>query len=352
MRVFKATIEITLITYFRRFLCLYFFYIGLGMIFTKSGYAQDPIYSQYYKNPESLNPAFSGISEDATIGAAFRSQWSGFQNAYRTYSLGYNQFFRSINSGFGLLAMVDNQGDGILINTRLSAFYSYRIKINKSSFLQSGIEISGIQSRLDWSKLIFGDQIDPILGPINPPAMPGSATTRQASENSRTYLDLGFGLLYSSPSFYAGLGLRHLNNPNVGFLDDSGPAGSRYPVLYTLIIGSEFTIGQQGYVMLKPNILLASQKDLFQLNLGFTLNFGQWATGFYYRHNSSFSDAVMSHLGFIYENFSFGYSYDLNVSRLANHSNGAHEFTFGVKIDNKSGTSSVNYSDCLNLFRY
>ena len=312
--------------------------------------AQDHIYSQYYKTSEAINPAFSGISENGRIAAAFRSQWSGFETAYQTYSLGYNQYFRRINSGFGILAMVDNQGDGILTQSKVSAFYSYRIHINRNTFIQSGIEVSGIQSRLDWSKLVFGSQIDPILGPIGEGSPEGIG--QRTSEDSKTYLDIGFGLLISSPSFFAGVGLKHLNAPNVGFLDNTEPYGARQAVLYSLIIGTDFQVSSNEDNRLKPNILFAGQKDLYQLNAGLHYSFGQWSTGIYYRHNSSFSDAIQVHLGFNYENFSFGYSFDFTVSKLADHSKGAHEFTLLLKLGNNSDRRNVNYSDCLNLFRH
>ena len=322
----------------------------LFYLYSPLSLAQDHIYSQYYKTPEAINPAFSGISESGRIAAAFRSQWSGFENAYRTYSLGYNQYFRRINSGFGLLAMVDNQGDGILTQSRVSAFYSYRIHINRNTFIQSGIELAGIQSRLDWSKLVFGSQIDPILGPIEQ-GQPGEIESR-TSEDSKTYLDIGFGLLFSSPSFFAGVGLRHLNTPNIGFLDNPGPSGARQAVLYSLIIGTDFQVSSNGKNRLKPNMLFAGQKDLYQLNAGLHYSFGQWSSGLYYRHNSSFSDAVQAHLGFNYENFSFGYSFDFTISKLADHTRGAHEFTLLLKIDNNRNRGNVNYSDCLDLFRH
>ncbi|TVQ50013.1 MAG: type IX secretion system membrane protein PorP/SprF [Saprospirales bacterium] len=332
------------------YLILCFWAVSLFYFYSPSAQAQDHIYSQYYKVPEAINPAFSGISENGRIGAAFRSQWSGFENAYRTYSLGYNQYFRRINSGFGLLAMVDNQGDGILTQSKVSAFYSYRIHINSKTFIQSGIEIGGVQSRLDWSKLVFGNQIDPILGPIGQGQAGGDG--QRTSEDSKTYLDIGFGLLFSSPSFFAGFGLKHLNNANVGFLDNPGPSGARYPVLYSLLIGTDFQVFSNDQNRLKPNLLFAGQKDLYQLNVGLHYTFGQWSSGLYYRHNSSFSDAVQVHFGFNFENFSFGYSFDFTLSKLADHTKGAHEFTLLLQIDNNGNRRNVNYSDCLNLFRH
>ena len=314
--------------------------------------AQDPIYSQYYNQPESINPAFSGRTHSPLIAAGMRLQWPGVQNAYRTATLSYSQFFNEINSGAGLLVMADNAGDGILTNIRLSGYYSYRIQIDRNTFIQSGIEITGVQSKLDWDQLVFADQIDPVSGVINPGGMTIPSREQRPENLTNNYFNLGFGLLYSAKNYYLGVGLRHLNRPNVGFLDDAGAHTPRQPLLYTFMAGTQIELNPGRSIYLMPNVLFARQSELMQINAGSALRFDAISVGLYYRHNSQYPDAVQAHLGYRYDMYTIGYAFDFTVSRLASHSSGAHEISLLINLDNKAGRPKVNYSDCLDIFRY
>jgi hypothetical protein len=59
--------------------------------------------------------------------------------------------------------------------------------------------------------------------------------------------------------------------------------------------------------------------------------------GFAYRYQDAFS--IM--LGTTYNNFCFGYSYDITTSDLRNFSTGTHEVVLGYRL-NKKGEKSVS----------
>ncbi|MFM7154054.1 MAG: type IX secretion system membrane protein PorP/SprF, partial [Bacteroidota bacterium] len=75
--------------------------------------AQDPIFSQFYATPLQINPGFAGSTGTSRIGTSYRNQWSGFNNAYRTYTVACDQNIERLNSGVGLLAETDDAGNGI-----------------------------------------------------------------------------------------------------------------------------------------------------------------------------------------------------------------------------------------------
>ncbi len=334
---------------------LYFRAMIFAAVFTTalptSSFSQDPIYSQYYFTPMQINPAFSGTTNSPLIGASFRLQWPGFSSAYRTYSLAYSQYFERINSGFGGLILSDNAGDGIMTNTRVSGYYSYRLRLSSDTYFQSGIEVTGIQSHLDWDKLVFGDQLDPVHGRVNPGGQPIPSEETRPENLTNRYFDLGFGLLFSSPDFYVGIGLRHLNSPNVGFLDEPGADNPRLSVLYTLMAGTEIALDHNENNYFVPNILFARQGKASQINAGFNLRFSSIHTGLYYRHSGRNPDAVQIHLGFEEQIYRIGYAYDLTISQLAGVGRGSHEISILINLDNQPGRQRVDYSDCLDIFR-
>jgi type IX secretion system PorP/SprF family membrane protein len=176
-----------------------------------SAQAQDPIFSQFYAAPLQLNPAFAGSGHAPRLGAAYRNQWSGFNNAYRTYAAFYEQSIDRLNSGIGFNLEGDDAGDGILRTTRFSAVYAYRLNITGNLAVKIGVEAGLQQTALDWDRLVFPDQIDPLDGPVI------TTTEQRPDQLNNTVFDASSGLLLLSDRFWLGLGLKHLNTPRQGF---------------------------------------------------------------------------------------------------------------------------------------
>ena len=89
--------------------------------------AQDPIFSQFYAAPLQINPALVGSGYAPRMGAAYRNQWTGFNNAYRTYAVFYDQNLDRLNSGIGFNLESDDAGNGIVKTMRFSALYGTRL---------------------------------------------------------------------------------------------------------------------------------------------------------------------------------------------------------------------------------
>jgi len=192
--------------------------IGLMLVVASAG-AQDPIFSQFYNAPNQVNPAFTGNTEGAFVATNYRLQWPGFSSVYNTYMLSYDQFAPKYNSGFGLSLLADDAGDGTLKTTKIAGLYSYRVYIQKETYLKLGMEVGVVQSRLDPTKLIFFDQLDPQFGAVSPGGTPYPTQENLADVGTRFYPDIGAGIMIYSEKFYGGVGLKHLNNPDSGFLE-------------------------------------------------------------------------------------------------------------------------------------
>ena len=134
--------------------------------------AQDPVFSQFYNAYLQLNPAMAGNSRGPVFQMNYRNQWPGLGKIYSTYSVAYDQYLSSIKSGIGVSLLADNAGDGILRNTGVTGYYSYRIRIKGDVYVKGGFEVGLNNMALNTSKLLFGDAIDPISGPISPGGTP------------------------------------------------------------------------------------------------------------------------------------------------------------------------------------
>lgn len=315
--------------------------------------AQDPIFSQFYAMPLQLNPGFAGSAFAPRVGIAYRNQWTGFSNAYRTYAVFYEQSLERLNSGIGFNIEGDNAGDGIYKTARLSAVYAYRLNITDNLALKLGVEAGVYQANVAWEKLIFPDQIDPIGGIGN-----GTGEIMPETTN-KTQLDISSGLLVLSDKFYFGAALKHLNTPNESILLVNDNVSRGLPLRYTIHGGTELVVKKGNKLhtpsFISPNFLFVSQGPYRQLNIGAYAGLGSIMAGAWYRHTFRNADAAILMAGFRQGIFKIGLSYDFTISGLAGQAGGTYEFSLGILFDqnerlrNKKRRAGIN--DCIRMFQ-
>jgi type IX secretion system PorP/SprF family membrane protein len=314
-------------------------------------FAQDPIFSQFYAAPLQLNPAFAGTAQAPFISANYRMQYPSFVSgaAYSTFAIGYDQSLNNTNSSIGLSIMTDDAGQGIFKKTYASAIYSYKVMIREDIQAKIGVEAGLIQSSLNWDKLIFYDQIDPITGTEVPRP---SAETRP-TELNKSLFDLSTGFLVNAKNFYVGLSAKHLATPNEGFVNVNQNLRVGLPVRWSLHGGYEITLREgnrrRPKMFVTPSLLVVKQSDFLQVVGGAYAGFGPLFTGLWYRHVPSNAESVIFTVGFKQEAFKIGYSYDFPVGGLGAISGGSHELSFTINLDPNPRKYDLN--DCYQMFR-
>lgn len=329
-------------------------YIGLLVFLVACNiYGQDPIYSQFYNSPILINPAFAGNTRGALVSINYRNQWPSIENAYETFSLTYDQRWNK-SSGIGLYLTTDAAGNGALKNTKLGGIYSYRIRIRDEIFIKGAIDVAYGQSRLDQTKLVFLDNLDPQFGSMTPGGVSFPTQEVLSASPSRSYLDVSTGVLLYTPTFYGGVSFKHLNSPNIDFIDDITGDTGVLPVRWSVTGGAQFSlngrnIGEYG-TFISPNILFVKQQEFWQLNVGAYINVSQMFGGVWYRQAGANGDSVITSVGVKSGIFKISYSFDYTVSGLTIGSGGSHEVGVAINFD-KLLPKESKYNDCLMLFR-
>ena len=298
------------------------FILALTVVGFKAN-AQDPQFSQFYANPIYLNPAFAGTAFCPRIHVNYRNQWPAIPGSFVTYSASYDQYVKALSGGIGVYVLSDVAGKGSLTTNRISAMYSYSQALTRTLSLNFSLEASFFQKAVNWSKLTFGDQIDERKGFIY------ETNDIQRSENIYK-ADFSAGALLYSPIYFVGLAVHHLNQPNESLVLRE----SKLPIKWTIHGGANISIGparNENNLVLSPNILYQIQGDFQQVNVGIYAKKGPVVFGVWYR----FSDAFIMLLGFEFQQFKIGYSYDLTTSDLSTATGGAHEVSFSYRIDCK-----------------
>lgn len=321
--------------------------------------AQDPVFSQFYAAPAQLNPALTGSTLAPRIALNYRNQWPGL-DAYVTYAASVEQFVPSLNSGFGILVVGDDQGNGLIQTTQVKGLYSYRLRVADDFFVRFGVEAGFQQSKYDWDKFVFLDQLDKLNGPFDPSGNLNPSMEQRPENTNVTLFDVGAGLVAYTPRFYGGISLRHLTQPEDGLLRINDQITDGLPLLYSLHLGTEITLREgnkrRAGAFISPNVLAIRQANFGQVNVGAYGGLGAFFLGTWYRHAWGNPDALIFLGGVRYGIFKIGYSYDVTISPLATApSGGSHELSLILNFEYgdafKKQQQNNRYNDCFQLFR-
>ncbi|HTN47698.1 MAG TPA: PorP/SprF family type IX secretion system membrane protein [Flavipsychrobacter sp.] len=326
--------------------------------------AQDIHFSQFYETTVLRNPALCGIfSGDYKVAANYRSQWNSISKPFVTAQLSFEGRI-PVNSesddffSVGLLGLYDKAGS---IDMKTTAIYpavnfSKKLENGKNSYLTTGFTAGYLQRSLDPSKMTTNSQYQ--SGGFDPNA----GTRENVTTAKLNYFDLGVGVNYSSSSgeneeltYFFGVSGYHFTRPQTSFYND---AFVRLNMKWNVNAGFNYRIDENYGFLMQGNF--AKQGVYSELILGGLLVWKKGGEnevhqpdfilygGLFYR----FKDAVIPTLKLDYKGYSFGLSYDVNVSKLKTASNlrGGTELTLvrtGVFNDPKfkqSRTSCPRYT--------
>lgn len=308
--------------------------IAIGIGFSAS--AQDPQFTQFYANPIYLNPAFAGSHGCGRISMNYRNEWPSLTGNYVTYSASYDNYFKSVNGGIGLIAMHDQQGQGTIFTSMLGGVYSYHLTVNRKFKMMFGARAAMFNKFLDWSKLTFGDMIDPRRGFIY-------QTGDVQRGGSRYFFDASAGMVGYNKHFFFGVAGHHLNRPDESMIIGS----SRLPIRLTGHMGAKIPLGAnsqyKNITSIMPNVIYQYQNGFQELMFGTYVQYGAFTAGAWFRNR----DAFILTIGMDTGKFRLGYSYDITVSRLNNGvSGGSHEISLGLLLNCKDTPPQFKTISC------
>ena len=164
------------------------FLVVAAICWAEPASAQDPSFTQFYAHRNYLNPALTGLDPGMTVSAISRMQWMQADRGFRTYGAALELQEPYLRSGFGLGFLHNAEGIGNLATTSIGFSYAYTIPGEKNN-LHFGLTTNWVQKSLDWSRFIFSDQLDPVLGNVN-------GTTATPGLERISFFDVDFGAVW------------------------------------------------------------------------------------------------------------------------------------------------------------
>lgn len=284
--------------------------------------AQDPIFTQYFMVPETLNPGFTGFLETTKAGILHRTQWPDLNFRVDTDYGFMNTWLENANSGVGISVLNHREKFTDYNFTQVNLNYAYRVQLNDEWFFRPAIEVGFGNKSFGFQNIILEDQINIGLGTINS----SSVDPLLLNEKVR-FFDFSAGMLFNNENAWFGLSLKHLNKPNISF---STIGNVPLEMFFSANAGYEFKLGDYIDITALPyetRLLLTSnymtQGEYSRFDLGTGLVFEKFFFGVSGATNpgkktdkSHFLTSINAFGGLQYEHFKFGYSYDFNTSKI------------------------------------
>jgi len=291
---------------------------GLGIlvlvIAANASFAQqDPMYTQYMFNSQTINPAYTGTWESLSFMVLARQQWAGWDGAPQTYTFSMQAPMNNEKVALGLNLISDNVGKEKKFG--LYGDYSYRVRVSENTNLRMGLKagFTNYSNNLQSYELLPG---------VNDPMFQGDISNKFMP-------NFGAGLFLYNPRYYVGLSIPKMlhnevegDNPN----NLSVQAELRH---YFLEAGLVFDLGED--VKFKPTFLTKATWGApvqFDLSANFLLKEKLWL-GAMYRSRAAY--------GFIAQwifadKLRVGYAIDFSTTNLQNYHNGTHEIMVSYEL--------------------
>ena len=304
--------------------------------------AQDPIFTQYFLVPESINPAFTGTLVTGYTGIIHRTQWPNENRRIDTeYAFVNSPIGREREMGLGLTILNQREVFTNYNYTQINGVYSYNVNFNDEWRFRLGIETGYGHKNFNFSSLLLEDQINSNDGSINI----GSSDPGVLNANDQiSFFDISLGILLYSDKAWFGASLKHLNKPNISFTDY---AAVPLELFLSLHSGYSFSLDNSPISLFPDdtNVLLTAnymrQAQYNRLDFGTALELKPFIVGVLAatnpegKSNNSHLLTSINLFGSIQLNrFVFGYSYDINTSQIGN-TQGVHELSLTWQIGRK-----------------
>lgn len=269
--------------------------------------SQDPFFISFRGSESYFNPAMTGIKGSRSLGLKYKNQWwiSGIK-PFQTGAIQYEESLPCLPFDYGLGFGFDEEGDGLLRTYDLGAKVAGgpTTEIGKGLLnLRLGLNAQFTQKKVDFSRFVFSDQLDPKYGPIDAYGIPNPTNFVPPNETRSLILftpTVGFVVNYlSNQKGYRPMSLQFggalhnaysLGRPRNGNTESLLGLETDIPDRYNLFLRAEFIpVNRRGnFFSVSPSVFHQKQGGLSYWEGGLRMGLNRFAgTGLYYHTSVS-----------------------------------------------------------------
>lgn len=340
--------------------------------------AQDPFFTQFHLAESYFNPALTGYRGAFSVMARYKSQWhladaSGFQ----TTMVSVEESMPCSPFDFGLHAGLDREGEGLLTTTDLgvrgAGTLAWATGLSHHN-LRFGLALQWVQKRVDYSRLLFSDQLDPRYGTKNQDGVANPTSFAPLNDGRSLWFFapvVGFThrVLFNrqrfrSPTLHYGVAWHNAftmgNDRYTGNIESILEQDTRIPARFHVFASVEFVLpaGDRSFLGIRPLVTYQRQGPIHYYEAGTRVSFNRHlAIGGYYHFQGRQAEYPQPHThwysiqaevgGIIARNrrLDLGFSYNGNVSGLRNTFGPLFEVAVGFHLASSPTCRLWGYGD-------
>ena len=272
---------------------------------------QDPMYTQYNYNTQTINPAYAGTWESLGFMVLGRYQWLGIDGAPRTYTFSVQSPTRRENVAWGVSVISDKLGQEQHLT--FMGDYSYRLRVGERSYLRLGLKAG----------------VTHYSNPLgNYPQNPDDPHETFENIDSKLVPNFGVGAFLYSKDYYVGLSVPKIMETN---FEKTNTNYSNYAEMRHFYLQGGYVFSLSPNLKFKPTFLTKATIGA-PVELDLTANFllaDKFWIGAMYRTGDSFGFLTQ---WVIDKKLRLGYSIDFTTTRLGAYNNGSHELMISYEL--------------------
>ncbi len=305
---------------------LHAFFLLVFVGLTGTGYAQqDPMYTQYMFNLQTVNPAYAGSWESMGFMALTRQQWVGFDGAPTSQTFTFQTPLNKENIGLGFTLINDHIGNEKRFT--IGVDYSYRIKLSHDVSFRFGLKGGFTNYNHDLSGYSLDSKNTPdeyFQGEVDQKFMP----------------NVGVGAFLYGKNFYFGASAPKLIEND---FENNFNNYSSYAELRHFFVTGAYVFDLNKDLKFKPTALAKAtigSPAQVDLSANFLIKEKFWL-GATYRTGDSFGFIAQ---WIIDKKLRLGYAIDFTTTELSNYHDGIHEIMVSYELNFlKTRISSPRY---------
>jgi type IX secretion system PorP/SprF family membrane protein len=304
-------------------------------------YGQDVIFSQNFLVPETLNTSFTGALRSSKTGSVHRSQWRNSNFKTSSNFVFFDTWFEGYKTGLGVSFLNQTESASTYTFNQINFNYSMAFQISDSWFFRPSISLGLGMKNYGFQNLLLEDQINLNNGNINT-----STLDPLLLSSDQNFFDFSSSILFNNEDSWVGLTIKHLNKPNISFTENGNVPldvfiSAHANILLPIFNNYRTDFSGKSKLFFLSNFML--QGEFNRLDLGvqyavdnfFSIGILAATNPIQNTNQNMFISSISSFAGLRWNGFRFGYSYDINTSKLIN-TGGIHEFSvsydFNVNI--------------------
>lgn len=310
----------TIDNYVKRYVVLF-----IGLVSVALCYAQfDPQMGQYMYLPTAYNPAAAGEGDLMKVAGMHRMQYVDISNAPMSTWFNFSSPFVIGKTYHGAGVRFLNDRFGLFTNQALYAQYAYRLKLG-SGYLSLGVDLGFINVGFKGDSINLSKMQDD-YHETSDPALPSGS-------KSDMKFDMGLGVYYAAPTWWAGISYGHLTMPKMDWSGGTEGEKKEMRVRGTMFItgGYHFRLKNYRDWMLTPSAMVMTDFRGWDVNLTLMCDYKdryRWGLGY------RIAGSVNILLGIdIISGLQLGYTCELPHNKLLLESYGSHEIYLAYGFD-------------------